>query len=118
VISQAEFPFRRHIRSELIAQLDALNQTTLPLLIIGETSAPWNIDHSTRKRFERRAYVGLPDPPARRQVLVTRLGYVHSLLSAQDIEAAVAETEGFTHSEIVAIVRKAAAMASTGPGIT
>jgi katanin p60 ATPase-containing subunit A1 len=91
----------RRIVSTLLAELDGLQakDDTGFVLTICATNLPWLLDLAILSRFQRRIYVPLPDPEARRSIFdiqLTQRGHT-SLLS---MEALVEQTDGFAGREI------------------
>lgn len=57
--------------SVILQEIDGVDQNKNPVLLLGATNMPWQIDEAFLRpgRFDVLAFVGLPDAPARRQIL-------------------------------------------------
>ena len=57
--------------SVVLQELDGVDSSKNPILLLGATNTPWKIDEAFLRpgRFDIHAYVGLPDAPARKQIL-------------------------------------------------
>ena len=57
--------------SVILQELDGVKEGKNPFLLLGATNAPWLIDEAFLRtgRFDVKAYVGLPDLPAREQII-------------------------------------------------
>jgi len=62
----------RKVISLLLQELDGINKSKNPILLLGATNVPWMIDSAFLRpgRFDVKVYVGLPDFDARRQMLI------------------------------------------------
>lgn len=69
---------------------------------------PWEIDSAARRRFEKRIYIPLPDPEARRELFNIQLKKMWHNLSPPQIEELVQNTEGFSGSDIATMCKEAA----------
>ena len=123
----------KQIRSELLRQIQGLDaygkQDDKILFLIAATNKPWDIDPAFVRpgRFGTRVYVGLPDKPARRYMIESRLnkikaGGIVSIAEDVDIDAIVAATENFNGADMgnlldevqeVSIMRSATGEAKT-----
>lgn len=68
-------------------------------IVVGIVRKPWLLDVAIRRRFERRVFIGLPEPAERRAVLEQHL---HGMAVGQEL---VAASNGLTLAEIVAVCR-------------
>lgn len=64
------------------------------VLVLAATNMPWAIDEAARRRFVRRQYIPLPEPPVRGEQLRTLLGHQKHGLSKKDIQVLVELTDG------------------------
>ena len=62
----------RKVISILLQELDGIDRSKNPILLLGATNVPWMIDEAFMRpgRFDVKAFVGLPDFNARRQMLI------------------------------------------------
>ncbi len=63
----------RKVVSIILQELDGVKERKNPILLMGATNTPWNIDEAFLRpgRFDILAFVGLPDKEARKQILQT-----------------------------------------------
>ena len=101
----------KQIRSELLRQIQGLDaygkKNDKILFLIAATNKPWDIDPAFVRpgRFGTRIYVGLPDEPARRYMITSRLDKIRNagkVVIAYDIniDAIVAATENFNGADM------------------
>ena len=64
------------------------------VLVLAATNLPWAIDDAARRRFVRRQYIPLPEPPVREEQLRTLLSHQKHSLSKNDIRVLVKVTDG------------------------
>jgi katanin p60 ATPase-containing subunit A1 len=100
----------RRILSTLLSELDGLSrkgEAAPYVLTIGATNVPWLVDDAVLSRFGAKLiYVPLPDAGARAVILDLQLGRAghHSQVPTQEL---VAQTEGYSGREIVALCQEA-----------
>ena len=101
----------KQIRSELLRQIQGLDaygkENNKILFLIAATNKPWDIDPAFVRpgRFGTRIYVGLPDEPARRYMIESRLnkikaGGIVTVADDVNIDAIVAATENFNGADM------------------
>lgn len=101
----------KQIRSELLRQIQGLDaygkEDGKILFLIAATNKPWEIDPAFVRpgRFGTRIYVGLPDEPARRYMITSRLDKIRNagkVAIAYDIniDDIVAATENFNGADM------------------
>ena len=63
----------RKVISLLLQELDGLDTTKNPILMLGATNVPWMVDEAFLRpgRFDVKIFVDLPDAEARRKMLIT-----------------------------------------------
>lgn len=100
----------RRLKTEFLVQLDgAGTRSTDFVLVIGATNRPQELDEAARRRFTRRIYVSLPDPPTRLQMLDKLLLREPTHALAPEHKAAiVAATEGYSGADIAQVCAEAA----------
>ncbi|KAL1463058.1 hypothetical protein WDU94_014849 [Cyamophila willieti] len=81
-----------------------------PIVILGATNFPWNIDDAFLRRLEKRIYVPLPDSKGREELLKLVLRNV-DVQSDVDLELISDQLDGYSSSDIVVVCRDAAFMA-------
>lgn len=71
--TEGENESSRRIKTEFLVQMDGCGNSSKGLLIMGATNTPWELDDAFRRRFEKRIYIGLPDPTARATMFKLKL---------------------------------------------
>jgi vacuolar protein-sorting-associated protein 4 len=87
-------------------QVDGVGVDNHKILILGATNLPWLIDGAALRRFDRRIYVPLPDGEARAQMLAKAL--LRAGASTEQVVEVVAETEGYSGSDIKVLLKEVA----------
>jgi len=79
-----------------------------PLLFVGATNEPWNLDSAVLRpgRFDEKIYIPLPDEPARRQILERNLR--DKPLVGVDIARLVERTAAYSGADLRALCEKTA----------
>ncbi|MFB6070639.1 MAG: AAA family ATPase [Halanaeroarchaeum sp.] len=96
--------------SQLLTELDGLEPLE-DVVVIGATNRPDVIDPALLRpgRFERLVEVGMPDREGRRDIFAVHTRTVPT--GDVDLDALAAETDGYTGSDIAAVVREASMLA-------
>ncbi|KAJ8573711.1 hypothetical protein K7X08_010222 [Anisodus acutangulus] len=94
--SATEHETSRRVKSELLVQIDGLNNSNntsgKPVTLLAATNFPGSLDEALRRRLEKRIYIPLPDfksPPV------------------LDIEQVARRTEGYSGDDLTNICRDA-----------
>lgn len=77
------------------------------VLVLGATNIPWQLDNAIKRRFEKRIYIPLPGPEARRRMFEIHVGTTPCELSPKDYRVLADRTEGYSGSDISIVVRDA-----------
>jgi len=77
------------------------------VLVLGATNIPWQLDNAIKRRFEKRIYIPLPGPEARRRMFEIHIGNTPCQLEPKDYRTLADGTEGFSGSDIAIVVRDA-----------
>ncbi|KAL8062544.1 hypothetical protein ABFX02_02G154400 [Erythranthe guttata] len=101
----------RRLKSEFLVQFDGVASSSGDLVtVIGATNKPQELDDAVLRRLVKRIYIPLPDANARRLLLKHKLkGHAFSLPDG-DLERLVAETDGYSGSDLQALCGEAAMM--------
>ncbi|KAG8391701.1 hypothetical protein BUALT_Bualt01G0214600 [Buddleja alternifolia] len=101
----------RRLKSEFLVQFDGVTSNSGDLVtVIGATNKPQELDDAVLRRLVKRIYIPLPDANARRLLLKHKLkGHAFSLPD-RDVESLVAETNGYSGSDLQALCEEAAMM--------
>jgi vacuolar protein-sorting-associated protein 4 len=88
-------------RNQFLQEMDSILDKKTPshIYIIGATNKPWALDQPFIRRFQKRIYVPLPGPEARREMFEI---YAKSLKLATDVdrELVVQKTGGYSGSDL------------------
>jgi len=87
-------------RNQFLQEMDSVldKKRASHVYVIGATNKPWDLDQAFIRRFQKRIYVPLPNPEARREMLDI---YTKDLKlgSDVDLEILVEKTEGYSGSD-------------------
>ena len=78
------------------------------LLVVGATNRPAELDDAARRRLQKRLMIPLPDAAARMQMLASGLRELTHTLSEAELHAVVADTDGYSGSDMTGLCREAA----------
>ncbi|MFX0106100.1 MAG: AAA family ATPase [Candidatus Hodarchaeota archaeon] len=97
----------RRVKTQLLSEIQGLKSThDKPLLVLGATNRPWDIDNAMLSRFEKRVHVPLPDLKARSGIFKIHTEGVDSSLSEEDFIELAVRTEGYSGRDIANICRE------------
>ncbi|XP_016441171.1 katanin p60 ATPase-containing subunit A1-like isoform X1 [Nicotiana tabacum] len=101
----------RRVKSELLVQIDGLNNSTnntagKPVTVLAATNFPWGLDEALRRRLENRIYIPLPDFKSRKELIEINLKSI-TLAPDLDIDQVARRTEGFSGDDLTNICRDA-----------
>nr|XP_016513521.1 PREDICTED: katanin p60 ATPase-containing subunit A1-like isoform X1 [Nicotiana tabacum] len=101
----------RRVKSELLVQIDGLNNSTnniagKPVTVLAATNFPWGLDEALRRRLEKRIYIPLPDFKSRKELIKINLISI-TLAPDLDIDQVARRTEGFSGDDLTNICRDA-----------
>jgi ATP-dependent 26S proteasome regulatory subunit len=98
----------RRLKTEFLVQIDGVGTENDKerVLLVGATNRPEELDEAVRRRLVKRLYIPLPTGQARRSIINNLLSSQE--LSEDDLQRIVALTEGFSGSDMSALVKEAA----------
>jgi vacuolar protein-sorting-associated protein 4 len=97
----------RRVKTQLLSEIQGLKSTfDKPLLVLGATNRPWDIDNAMLSRFEKRVHVPLPDLKARVGIFKIHTEGVNSALTDEDFVELAVRTEGYSGRDIANICRE------------
>ncbi|MFW9818205.1 MAG: AAA family ATPase [Candidatus Thorarchaeota archaeon] len=103
----AESGGERRVKTQLLSEIQGLKSThDKPLLVLGATNRPWDIDNAMLSRFEKRVHVPLPDLKARAGIFKIHTEGVDSALTDEDFVELAVRTEGYSGRDIANICRE------------
>ena len=111
----------RRLKTEFLVQMEGLDGggEDRPVLLVGATNRPGELDEAARRRLAKQIYIPLPCAAARRQLVASMLAAgsgggdgapaacPHTLSSA-DLDTLAARTEGYSGSDMKHLVQQAA----------
>jgi len=105
--NESESEGTRRIKTEFLVQMNGVGHDDSGILVLGATNIPWVLDNAIKRRFEKRIYIPLPGPEARRQMFQLHVGSTPNELTSKDYRLLADKTDGYTGSDIAIVVRDA-----------
>jgi vacuolar protein-sorting-associated protein 4 len=97
----------RRVKTQLLSEIQGVKSThDKPLLILGATNRPWDLDAAMLSRFEKKVYVPLPDIPARAAIFKIHTLGVNSSLREEDYIELAARSETYSGRDISNVCRE------------
>ncbi|MBQ9755201.1 MAG: ATP-binding protein [Lentisphaeria bacterium] len=98
----------RKVISILLQELDGIDNTRNPILLIGATNTPWQIDEAFLRtgRFDLSVYVGLPDGSAREKIIVNAFKKVQKPVDRAGIDYLVSHSGGYSGADLKGITTR------------
>ena len=97
----------RRVKTQLLSEIQGLKSThDKPLLVLGATNRPWDIDNAMLSRFEKRVHVPLPDMEARRGIFKIHTEGVDTALTEEDFIELAVRAEGYSGRDIANVCRE------------
>lgn len=90
-----------------LVQMNGVGNDDTGVLVLGATNIPWQLDGAIKRRFEKRIYIPLPEPDARKRIFELNVGTTPCQLTQKDYRALAESTEGYSGSDIAVVVRDA-----------
>ncbi|KZT22085.1 AAA-domain-containing protein [Neolentinus lepideus HHB14362 ss-1] len=97
----------RRIMTEFLVQMNGVGHDDTGVLVLGATNIPWHLDNAIKRRFEKRVYIPLPGPEARKRMFELHIGSTPCELTQKDYRFLAERTEGYSGSDISIVVRDA-----------
>ncbi len=105
--NEGESEGSRRIKTEFLVQMNGVGHDDTGVLVLGATNIPWQLDNAIKRRFEKRIYIPLPGPDARRHMFQLHVGSTPCELVPKDYRQLADKTEGYSGSDIAIVVRDA-----------
>jgi len=103
----AESGGERRVKTQLLSEIQGLKSThDKPLLVLGATNRPWDLDNAMLSRFEKKVYVPLPDVPARAGIFKIHTAGVNISLDDEDFIELAVRTENYSGRDISNVCRE------------
>ncbi|KAJ3552155.1 hypothetical protein NP233_g12948 [Leucocoprinus birnbaumii] len=105
--NESESEGSRRIKTEFLVQMNGVGHDDTGVLVLGATNIPWQLDNAIKRRFEKRIYIPLPGPDARRRMFEIHIGNTPCQLEPKDYRTLAERTDGYSGSDISIVVRDA-----------
>jgi vacuolar protein-sorting-associated protein 4 len=105
--SEGENESSRRIKTEFLVQMQGVGKGNDGILVLGATNTPWELDPAIRRRFEKRVYIPLPEPPARAAMFKIHIKDTPNTLQDADFMHLAKLTDGLQGGDISICVREA-----------
>jgi len=97
----------RRVKTQLLSEIQGVKSThDKPMLILGATNRPWDLDAAMLSRFEKKIYVPLPDVPARAEIFRIQTIGVNSALEDEDFIELATRSDGYSGRDIANVCRE------------
>ncbi|MFX1569494.1 MAG: AAA family ATPase [Promethearchaeota archaeon] len=97
----------RRVKTQLLSEIQGLKSSHgKPLLVLGATNRPWDIDNAMLSRFEKRVHVPLPDLKGRAGIFKIHTEGVDSALTEEDFIELGVRSEGYSGRDIANVCRE------------
>jgi vacuolar protein-sorting-associated protein 4 len=97
----------RRVKTQLLSEIQGIKSThDKPMLVLGATNRPWDIDTAMLSRFEKKVYVPLPDMPARAGIFKIHTAGINSNLTDEDYIELAVRSEGYSGRDISNVCRE------------
>ncbi|KAF8525207.1 AAA-domain-containing protein [Hysterangium stoloniferum] len=104
---EGESEASRRIKTEFLVQMNGVGNDDTGVLVLGATNIPWQLDNAIKRRFEKRIYIPLPGPEARKRMFELNVGTTPCELTQKEYRSLASKTDGYTGSDISVVVRDA-----------
>ena len=97
----------RRVKTQLLSEIQGIKSgSKKPLLVLGATNRPWDIDTAMLSRFEKKVYVPLPDLPARIGIFKIHTAGINMALTEEDFVELGVRSEGYSGRDISNVCRE------------
>ena len=97
----------RRVKTQLLSEIQGLKSShDKPLLVLGATNRPWDIDTAMLSRFEKRVFVPVPDIKARAGIYKIHTEGVDTVLSDEDFVELAVRSDGYSGRDIANVCRE------------
>jgi vacuolar protein-sorting-associated protein 4 len=91
---EGESEASRRIKTEFLVQMNGVGNDDTGVLVLGATNIPWALDNAIKRRFEKRIYIPLPGPEARRRMFELNVGTTPCELTPKEYRQLADKTNG------------------------
>jgi SpoVK/Ycf46/Vps4 family AAA+-type ATPase len=97
----------RRVKTQLLSEIQGMKSNhEKPMLVLGATNRPWDIDNAMLSRFEKKVYVPLPDLEARARIFEIHTEGVNLALEKEDFIELGVRSEGYSGRDIANVCRE------------
>jgi len=97
----------RRVKTQLLSEIQGMKSgSKKPLLVLGATNRPWDIDAAMLSRFEKKVYVPLPDLTARVGIFKIHTAGINMELTEEDFIELGVRAEGYSGRDISNVCRE------------
>jgi vacuolar protein-sorting-associated protein 4 len=97
----------RRLKTQLLSEIQGVKSgSKKPLLVLGATNRPWDIDMAMLSRFEKKVYVPLPDLTARVGIFKIHTAGINMALTEEDFIELGVRSEGYSGRDISNVCRE------------
>jgi vacuolar protein-sorting-associated protein 4 len=97
----------RRVKTQLLAEIQGIKSgSKKPLLVLGATNRPWDIDTAMLSRFEKKVYVPLPDLPARVGIFKIHTAGINMAMTEEDFIELGVRSDGYSGRDISNVCRE------------
>jgi len=97
----------RRVKTQLLSEIQGVkSRGDKPLLVLGATNRPWDIDTAMLSRFEKKVYVPLPDLTARIGIFKIHTAGINMALTEEDFIELGVRSEGYSGRDISNVCRE------------
>lgn len=91
---EGESEASRRIKTEFLVQMNGVGNDDTGVLVLGATNIPWALDNAIKRRFEKRIYIPLPGPEARKRIFELNVGTTPCELTPREYRQLADKTNG------------------------
>jgi len=91
---EGESEASRRIKTEFLVQMNGVGNDDTGVLVLGATNIPWALDNAIKRRFEKRIYIPLPGPDARKRMFELNVGTTPCELTPREYRNLADKTNG------------------------
>jgi len=91
---EGESEASRRIKTEFLVQMNGVGNDDTGVLVLGATNIPWALDNAIKRRFEKRIYIPLPGPEARKRMFELNVGTTPCELTPKEYRQLADKTTG------------------------
>jgi len=105
--SGSESGGERRVKTQLLSEIQGMKTTeNKPMLVLGATNRPWDLDNAMLSRFQKKVYVPLPDLEARAEIFRIHTKGVNMALNDEDFIELGVRSERYSGRDISNVCRE------------